>query len=73
MTTGITIAARIAIALAATALGAWIIAAVARQARRRRAAEMLRRDEADFELRFPEGPDDRPVRKTVVGRRTARR
>ena len=73
MTTGITLAARIAIALAATALGVWIIAAVVRYARRRRAAELLRRDEADFELRFPEGPNDRPLRRTVVGRRTARR
>jgi hypothetical protein len=41
--------------------------------RRRRRAESLRRDEEDFELVFPEGPDDHPVRRTAMGRRIARR
>jgi MYXO-CTERM domain-containing protein len=45
---------------------------VVRQRRRRAAAEAARRDEEDFELVFPEGPGDQPVRKTAVGRRIAR-
>jgi hypothetical protein len=46
---------------------------VVRRLRHRRRAAAIRRDEEDFELVFPEGPDDQPVRKTTVGRRIARR
>jgi len=40
--------------------------------RRRRAAQRLL-DDPDFELVFPEPPDDKPVRGTVAGRRITRR
>ena len=40
--------------------------------RRRRAAQRLL-DDPDFELVFPEHPDDKPVRGTVAGRRITRR
>lgn len=39
--------------------------------RRRRAAQRV--DDPDFELVFPEHPDDKPVRGTVAGRRATKR
>jgi hypothetical protein len=47
--------------------------ALVRRHRRRRAAEALRREEENFDLVFPEGPDERRTRRTAVGRRIARR
>lgn len=52
---------------------AGVLALVAwRRRRRRQEAAQRLRDEEDFELVFPEHPDDKPVRGTVTGRRVRR-
>lgn len=46
---------------------AWLLV----RARRRRRQDPLL-DDPDYELVFPEGPDDQPPRRTTAGRRIAR-
>jgi flagellar biosynthesis/type III secretory pathway M-ring protein FliF/YscJ len=67
-----TVSQSVIIVLAALPL-AGIVALLVVRHRRRRRAEALRREDEDFELVFPDGPDDDPVRQTKVGRRLARR
>ena len=57
-------------ALAAVLLAGIVVVVMMRRRRARAAARL--RDDADFDLRFPDTPADHPPRGTVTGRRIAR-